>query len=126
VTYTRDVTPDDEAWAAAVLADRSLQTVQWVPGEIYPLTAEDVEYFALLESMERLDVFHDDTDPPVAITGNIIGGEFRVLSKRESEALWRFSLELAQTATAEESPLVDDVDGEFLLNEAGDAYLYAG
>ncbi len=127
VTYTRDeLTPDAGAWAAAVLADRALQGLQWVPGEIYPITANDVEYFALLESMEQLEVFHEDGVPPVAITGNIIGGEFRVLSKRESEALWRFTLELAQTGTAETSPLVDDVDGEFLLNEASDAYLYPG
>jgi hypothetical protein len=78
VTYTRnDATPDSDAWADAVLSDRSIQSVQWIPGDIYPLTAEDVDYFALLESMERLSVAHLGADPPVSITGIIVGGEFR-------------------------------------------------
>lgn len=124
VTYSRDeLTIDAGDWAAAVLADRSLQTVQWIPGMIWPLTADDVEYFATLEAVERLAVDHRDTDPEVNITGIIVGGEIHVTGKRESAALWSFELELAQTA---ESPLYTDTDPpEFLRNEAGDGYLYA-
>ncbi len=123
VTYSRtDATPDADDWAAAVLADRSLQTVQWIPGAIYPLTADDVEYFATLESMERFGVDFIEAAPPVDITGIIVGGTFRVVSKKESEAVWSFEVELAQTA---DSPLYTDTDPpEFLLNEQGDGYLY--
>lgn len=124
VTYKRsDPTPDADDWAAAVLADRSLQTVQWLPGLIYPLTADDVEYFATLEAMERFGVDHATAVPPVDITGIIVGGEFHVTGKKDSAAVWGFQLELAQTA---QSPLYTDTDpAEFLLNETGDAYLYA-
>ncbi len=123
VTYARtDATPDAADWAAAVLADRSLQTVQWIPGSIYPLTADDVEYLATLQVMERFGVDFIEAEPPVDITGIIVGGEFRVVSKKQSEAVWSFEIELAQTA---DSPLYTDTDpAEFLLNEAGDGYLY--
>jgi PKD repeat protein len=123
VTFTRsDETPDADAWAAAVLADRSLQTVQWLPGDIYPLDADAVEYFATLEAMERFNVEDNAVDPRVDVLGIIVGGEIRVTAKRGSSALWRFGLELAQTA---DSPLYTDTDpAEFLLNEAGDGYLY--
>lgn len=125
VTYERsDETPDADTWAEAVLADRGLQSVQWIPGEIYPLTADDVEYFATLEAMERFGVENAYTTPGVDITGIIVGGEFRVRAKRASEAIWSFELELAQTA---DSPLYTDTDPpEFLRTEAGDGYLYPG
>jgi hypothetical protein len=124
VTYERsDATPDAGAWADAVLADRSLQTVQWIPGAIFPLTADDVEYFATLEAMERFGVDDDAATPPVDVTGVIVGGEIRITAKRDSAAIWGFDLELAQTA---DSPLYfDDTDPpEFMLNETGDGYLY--
>lgn len=124
VTYTRDeLTPDAAGWTDAVLADRSLQTVQWIPGMIWPLTADDVEYFATLEAVEVFGVRHLATDPVVDITGIIVGGEINVKGKKDSAALWSFALELSQTAT---QPLIDDVDGENLMNEQDDAYLYAG
>lgn len=123
VVYKRsDPTPDADAWAAAVLADRSLQTVQWIPGAIFPLDANAVEYFATLEAMERFGVDDAAADPPVDVTGIIVGGSILVTSKREAEAVWSFELELAQTA---DSPLYTDTDpAEFLLNETGDGYLY--
>jgi hypothetical protein len=123
VTYLRnDATPDSDAWADAVLADRGLQTLQYIPGDIYPLTADAVGYFATLEAIERFGVSHPQADPAVGITGIIVGGSIYVRGKRDSAAQWRFSLELAQTATA---PLYDDTDpGEFLLSDAGDEYLY--
>lgn len=125
VVYHRaEETLDPDAWADAVLADRSLQTVQWIPGQIYPLSATAVEYFATLEAIERFEVEHAYTDPAVDITGIIVGGEIRVRSQREAEAIWAFQLELAQTA---QSPLYTDTDPpEFLRNEAGDGYLYPG
>jgi hypothetical protein len=126
VTYTRsDPTLDAGAWADAVLADRAVQTVQWIPGEIYPLTADDVEYFATLEAMERLGVENLAADPPVSVSGIIIGGTFRLLAKKDSEALWRFEFELAQSGAL---PLyVDDADPpEFLYHEDGVTYLYPG
>jgi hypothetical protein len=124
VTYERsDATPDAGAWADAVLADRSLQTVQWIPGAIFPLTADDVEYFATLEAMERFGVDDDAATPPVDVTGVIVGGEIRITAKRDSAAVWAFELELSQTA---DSPLYFDATDppEFMLNETGDGYLY--
>lgn len=124
VTYTRDdLTPDADGWADAVLADRSLQTVQWIPGEIYPLDADAVEYFATLEALELFSVSHANTDPAVSILGTIVGGDFRVISKRGGEAIWSFSLELAQTALA---PLIETggESSDFLLATGGDQYLY--
>jgi PKD repeat protein len=124
VTYTRDdLTPDAGDWAEAVLADRSLQSVQWIPGDIYPLTAAAVEYFATLEAMERLSIVVSEATPEVGVAGIIVGGEFRVVGKKDSAALWRFGLELAQTSP--DTPLIDDTDpGEFLLDDTGFDYLY--
>ncbi len=122
VVYERtDVTIDADAWADAVLTDRSLGGVQWIPGDIYPLTANDVEYFATLEAIERFGVSDAFASPTVDITGIIVGGEFTVNSKKDSEAVWSFVVELAQTA---DSPLLDDDTGAFLLSSAGDEYLY--
>lgn len=123
VAYRRtDATPDADAWAAAVLADRSLQTVQWIPGEIFPLDANAVEYFATLEAVERFGVDDAPADPPVDVTGIIVGGTVSVVGKRGAEATWSFELELAQTA---QSPLYTDTDPpEFLRNDPGDGYLY--
>jgi PKD repeat protein len=124
VTYERsDATPDADDWAEAVLADRSLQTVQWIPGEIFPLDAEAVESFATLEAMERFGVDHSMADPPVDITGVIVGGTITITSRRGRDARWGFELELAQTA---DSPLYFDATDppQFMLNETGDGYLY--
>jgi hypothetical protein len=73
--------------------------------------------------MERFGVEHDDVTPPVDITGIVVGGEIRVTSKKDSEARWRFTFELAQTA---DSPLYFDSSDppQFMLNDPGDGYLY--
>lgn len=123
VAYVRDdATPDAGAWADAVLADRSLQTVTWIPGMIYPLDADAVEYFATMEAIERFQVVHSGASPLVGITGIVVGGSFRVTAQRDAEAFWTFDFDLAQTAT---SPLYSDTDPpEFLLSSAGDEFLY--
>jgi hypothetical protein len=123
IVYTRsEETPDADAWADAVLADRSLQGIQWIPGEIFPLSADDVEYFATLEGMERLGVRDAAADPPVDITGIIVGGSFSVTSKRDDAAVWSFELELAQTA---DTPLYGSEDPlTFVSSSAGDEYVY--
>lgn len=126
VTFTRDdATPDAGAWADAVLADRALQTLQWIPGQIYPLDADAVESFATLEAIERFGVEHAFTTPGVAVTGIIVGGQISVTSRRAEAAEWAFELELAQTAYP--LPLYTDTEPpEFLRTEAGDGYLYHG
>lgn len=123
-TYTRDdLTPDAGTWADAVLADRSLQALQWLPGEIFPLSSVSTRRYAEIEGMERLGITHAFTDPAINLTGIVVGGRLRLEAKREESALWWFTFETAQTATA---PLyVDDADPpEFLYHEDGITLLY--
>jgi hypothetical protein len=109
-------TPNAEDWAQAVLADRALPSLRWLPGQIYPLSAAKVRYWALLEAVELVDI--------AGLTDAlIVGGEIRVTAKRDDAADWRFRFEAAQTA---EQPLyVDGSDPpEYLYAETGDVYLY--
>jgi PKD repeat protein len=123
-TYVRDeLVLDAGEWAQAVLEDRALPRIRWVPADVFPLTADDVEYFATIEAVELVSIRVDEESPAVLADAIIVGGEIEVTGKRESEALWRFAFEATQTPFL---PLV--VDGsdpaEYLFTEAGDEYLY--
>jgi PKD repeat protein len=120
--YTRDdPTVDAEAWAQAVLADRAFAALRWVPGELYPLTATDVEDFATIEAIELVGLSHAYTDPEVLANLIIVGGEIRITAKKEEEAKWWFTFEAAQTPLL---PLVTEDESGFLMNESETEYLY--
>jgi hypothetical protein len=120
-----DPTPDAEDWAEAVLADRSLSGLRWVPGDLIPADADSVEALATIEPLELVSIVYAEADPPVIVNGRVLGGTIRVTGKRDAAAVWRFRYETAQAPT---SPLIaDDTDPlAFLLTETGDGYLYPG
>jgi len=123
-TFTRsDPTLDAGDWAQEVLDDRAFPGLQWVPGDVYPLDANAVEYYATLEAGELVSLLHEFTEPAVIQSLMIVGGEIRITAKADDSARWRFTFEAAQLA---EQPLLDDVSDprEFLLSSAGDEYLY--
>jgi hypothetical protein len=123
--HTRDdPTPDAADWAEAVLADRGHAGLRWVPGELYPLTADSVELLATIEPLELVSLQHLEADPPVAVNARVLGGTVTVIGKKDSAAIWRFRFETAQ---APNEPLVEDGDpDEFLYEESGHEYLYVG
>lgn len=123
-TYLRtSKTPDVGDWAEAVLEDRGIGGLRWVPGEVFPLTADSVERLATIEAVELVSLSDDTQDPPVAVDAIIVGGQVRVTAKREDAAVWMFTYEAAQVPAL---PLV--VSGsdppEFLLRTGGGEYLY--
>lgn len=125
-TYARtDVTPDAEAWAEAVLVDRALPGIRWVPGQVLPLDANSVERFALIEAVELVSISAPEQSPAIAAGAIVVGGEMTLTGRRDLAATWGFSFEASESPTP---PLV--VDGsdppEFLLSEAGDEFLYPG
>jgi hypothetical protein len=112
-TYTRDAeTPDASDWALAVLNDRAGAGLRWVPGEVYPLTAADVEYFGEIEAMERVSLYYPEADPAVIESVIVLGGSISVVGKKDSEAIWSFTFETTQTAQA---ALIDDDTGTTFL-----------
>lgn len=122
--YDRDeVTPNAGDWAMAVLSDRSTAGLRWVPGEVYPLTADDVTYFAQIEGMEVVGISYPEAAPAVVQDVIVLGGRITVTAKKDSEAVWSFSFEAAQAAP---SPLVDDDTATTLLARDDDpsALLY--
>jgi hypothetical protein len=99
--------------------------LRWVPGDLLPLTAASVELLALIEAVELVSISDPDADPVVEVGAIVVGGEMTVRGRRDLAAAWGFSFEASQAPVP---PLV--VDGsdppEFLLTEAGDAFLYPG
>ena len=53
----------------------------------------------------------------------MVGGEITVRGKTHDEAIWRFKLQLAQTA---DEPLIESGGGptDYLLATGGDQFLY--
>lgn len=121
-TYTRDTpTPDAEGWADAVLADRVKSALRWVPGTIYPLTADSVEKYATIEAVEVISLSHLFTSPAVASDIIVVGGEIRITAKRDDAALWWFRYEAAETPVV---PLITEDASGFVLDEGGTLFLY--
>lgn len=118
-------TPNAQDWADAVLADRAVAGLRWVPGEVFPLTANDVRYFAEIEAIERVDIDYPEANPPISTTGIVVGGQIVITPVQEREARWSF---LFQVAATEDQPLVDDdLASSFLVNDDDPTdYLYPG
>lgn len=111
--YDRDaVTPNAGDWAMAVLTDRAQAGLRWVPGEVYPLTADDVNLFGSIEQLERVGLYYPEADPAVVQDVVIVGGRIGITAKKDSEAIWSFEFQAAQTA---QSPLIDDDTGTTFL-----------
>jgi hypothetical protein len=111
-------TIDAEAWATAVLAERSWPGVQYIPGTIHCFTAADVNYFGSLQTMERVTV----TVPgAVSVTGRILGGELWVEHRAQSTkgATWMFRYAVATDGSTAVglTTLVADGTGEYLLDD---------
>lgn len=121
-TYDRQsATPDVDDWLETVLADRVRSGRRWLPGTVYPLSANDVERFATIEAVELVSLSHLNTNPVVAASVIVVGGKITITAKKESAALWWFDFEAAETATV---PLMTEDGLGFVLSEAGDQFLY--
>jgi hypothetical protein len=114
-TFTRDGrTPDASDWAFAVLNDRSKAGLRWVPGEVYPLTAADVTYFAEIEAVETVGLYYPEADPAVIQEVIVVGGRITVTGKKDSEAIWSFEYQAAQAA---QQALVTEDGSELLIRD---------
>jgi hypothetical protein len=82
-----------------------------VPGEVYPLTAADVTYFAEIEAVETVGLYYPEADPAVIQEVIVVGGRITVTAKKDSEAIWSFEYQAAQTA----QPALMTEDGTALL-----------
>jgi PKD repeat protein len=123
-TYLRDeITIDEGAWADAVLADRGLPSLRWLPGDIRPDTADSTERIATLEAVERIGMSVTEQDPNVFVTGIIVGGEIMVRGLVPDTARWRFRLQVAQTT---DEPLIESggAPTDYLLDTGGAEFLY--
>jgi PKD repeat protein len=118
-------TPNAQDWAQTVLDDRAVAGLRWVPGEVFPLTANDVRYFAEIEPVERVSIDYPEASPQISATGIVVGGQIVISPVQEREARWSF---LFQVAATEDQPLVDDDDASFYLVNDDDPfdYLYPG
>lgn len=122
-------TPNADDWADAVLNDRATSGVRWVPGQVYPLTADDVEYFATILPMELVALLDPDTIPVVDASAVILGGTVTVTGRQDDSAEWRFSFEAVNSsAITGTTPLTLDGGAatDFLTTESGSEYLYVG
>lgn len=118
-----DPTLDAEEWAEIVLADRGTPGYRWVPGTVYPLTANSVETLNDIANVELISMAVPEQDPPVSAAGIVVGGEIIITGKRASEAIWRFKFETAQTAI---EPLIETggAPTDYLLATGGGEFLY--
>ncbi len=127
-TYERtDPTLDAGDWAQAVLLDRSFPGIRWIPGTIYPLSADDVEYFATIEATELVGLTHGTADPDVLANLIVTGGEVRITAKKDDEAKWWFTFHASGSSLIAGGglPLLTEDGTGFLTNEAGTDFLYA-
>jgi hypothetical protein len=114
-TFTRDGrTPAASDWAFAVLNDRAQAGLRWVPGEVYPLTAADVTYFAEIEAVETVGLYYPEADPAVIQEVVVVGGRITVTAKKDSEAIWSFEYQAAQAA---QTALVTEGGTDLLIRD---------
>ena len=120
--YTRNsATPNVDDWLDAVLSDRLRSGTRWLPGTVYPLSADDVEKFATIEAVELVSLSNLYTDPIVAEDIIVVGGRVQLTAKRDDTALWWFDFEAAETATV---PLITEDATGFVVSEDGLEFLY--
>ena len=108
-------TIDPSGWAAAILADRAWPGVTWTPGIVWCWDANEVEYFASLEIMERVGVV---VPGKVDITGRLLGMELWVEARTDTRSRWLFLPKLATdggTGPGAEDTLVSDQAGDYLV-----------
>lgn len=125
IPYTRtETTIEPEAWAAAVLADRSWPGVVWTPGVVWCFTEADVDFMASLQITERL---HIVVPGVVDVAGRLVGMELWVEAKDDDETRWLFLPVIATTSSASlgtTTLVADDGSGDFLVDdETGDDFL---
>lgn len=119
-----EATPDANAWATTFLTDRALGGRRWIPGQLYPLSAASVQYFATIEMLELIAIRHPSASPAVDTGAKVLGGVINVRGKRDDAAVWAFEF---KTAEAPPIALVDDqTESEFLMDESEVYFLYAG
>jgi len=125
-TYQRtSATLDAGDWAAAVLLDRAVSGLRWVPGTMYPLTANSVERLATIEAVEAIGLVHSYTDPEVLANLVVVGGGIRITAKKDDEAKWWFTFEAAQISAEADLPLITEDGTAFVVDEtSGLDYLY--
>jgi hypothetical protein len=125
-TYSRtDPTLDAGDWAEAVLLDRAVSGLRWVPGTMYPLTANSVELLATIEAVELIGLTHAYTDPGVLANLVVVGGGIRITAKKDDEAKWWFTFEAAQVTADAFLPLITEDGLGFVVDEtSGIDYLY--
>ncbi len=123
-------TPDPDDWADTVLTDRSVTGIRWAPGEVYPLSADDVEYFAKIESGELVTLRMLEAAPDIESTVLILGGTITATPKKDDQVQWRFTFEGAASAAIpgigapERLTLDGGTATDYLTTESGSDYLY--
>lgn len=120
-------TPDSDTWADTVLADRSLNTLRWAPGDVVPFTADQVEYFAVLQPVELVALQMTETSPTIDASAIILGGTIEAVGKQDDSARWRFTFEAAASSLVTgDAPLYADggTPADYLTSESGSEYLY--
>ena len=112
-----ELTVDPEGWADAVLADRGWPGVRYDPGTIWCFTAEDVNYFGSMLTMERVTL---TVPAAVQVTGRILGGELFVEHTQQERAKWQFKFAITTDGGSQIglTTLVSDQAGDTLLDDA--------
>lgn len=118
--YTRsETTIDADAWATAVLADRSWPGVVWTPGTVWCFTQADVDFMASLELMERVAIVVPGV---IEVTGRLLGMELWVEARTNGRTRWLFLPRIATDGSVSlggGAALVSH-DGEYLLSDSGE------
>ena len=116
-----------DSWADAVLADRAWPGIVWIPGTVWAFDQSEVDYFASLELMERVQVV---VPGAIDLPAVVLGMEMWVEQRTSTRARWLFLPRLATagaTSLGITSLVADDGSGDYLMADDGSGdYLEEG
>ena len=108
-----------DSWADAVLADRAWPGIVWIPGTVWAFDQSEVDYFASLELMERVQIV---VPGAIDLPAVVLGMEMWVEQRTETRARWLFLPRLGTagaTSLGITSLVADDGSGDYLLADDG-------
>jgi len=76
---TRDrPAPDPDAWAAGVLADRSMASIDWAPSTLRLRDAADLADLVGAGMVDMVRIAVDSASPPISVLARVLGGSLAV------------------------------------------------
>lgn len=79
--------PNDTEWMTLVLRDRSRPSLDVMPLQVWPATAQELKNIINLQAMDLVRMDFNAVDPPIELGGRLMGGQISVTAEGWSAEL---------------------------------------